>query len=154
MRIAIPVWNDRVSPVFDTSRRLIVVEFSGGTEVSRVEHELVEPFPPVRVRRLREIGIELLICGAVSNPVACLIEAAGIGIVPWVSGNVDEVLDAFAREQLADSRYRMPGCRGGGRGFRRGGRCAGGGAFRRGYGNGRRRGWREMERDGEEGGSK
>ncbi len=152
MRIAIPVWNDRISPVFDTSRRLLVVDFSGNAEVSRVEHEFVEPFSPVRVRRLREIGIELLICGAVSNPVACLIEAAGIGIVPWVSGNVDEVLGAFAREQLTDSRYRMPGCRGRERGFRRGGRCAWGG---RGYGSGGRRGgWREMERNGEEGVSK
>ena len=153
MRIAIPVWNDRISPVFDTSRRLLVVDFSGGMEVSRTEHDLAEPFPPVRARRLKEMEIELLICGAISNPVACLFEAAGIGIVPWVSGNVDEVLGAFAREQLTDSRYRMPGCLGKGRGFHRGARCAGDGSFGRGRG-GRRRGWRRMERNGEEGETK
>jgi predicted Fe-Mo cluster-binding NifX family protein len=74
----------------------------------------------VRVRRLKETGADLLICGAISNMIGNLIEAEGICIIPWVSGGVEEVLDAFAHEDLTDARYRMPGCRGRGMGYRRG----------------------------------
>jgi predicted Fe-Mo cluster-binding NifX family protein len=151
MKVAVPIWNDRVSPVFDTSKRLLVVEFVGGEEIGREEYALADLFPPLRVRRLKDIGVELLICGAVSNPVALLIDAAGIELVPWVSGSVSEVIDAFNREKLTDSRYRMPGCRGRGRGFRWGMRCAGA----RGFGHGRLRGghrggWQEIKEERDE----
>ena len=131
MKVAVPVWNNRVSPVFDTSRHLLVVELVNGEEAGREEHTLANLFPPFRVRRLKELGVELLICGAISNPVALLIDSAGISLLPWVSGSVSEVLDAFKRERLSDSRYRMPGCR---RGARRGMRHAGGRGFGRGHG--------------------
>ena len=132
MKIAVPVWNDRVSPVFDTSGHLLVVELVDGEEVSRGEHAVTDTFPPFRVRRLKELGVELLICGAISNPVACLLDAAGISLMPWVIGDVNDVLDAYKRERLADSRYRMPGCRGRGRSPRRGMRHA----RRHGFGQG------------------
>ena len=125
MKIAVPVWNDRVSPVFDTSRHLLVVELVDGEEVGREEHTVTDAFPPFRVRRLKELGVDLLICGAISNPVACLINAAGISLMPWVSGDVKDVLDAFNGARLSDPRFRMPGCRGWGRGARRGMRHAG-----------------------------
>lgn len=140
MKVAVPVWNNRVSPVFDTSRHLLVVEFVDGGLAGREEHAMDDIFPPFRVRRLKELGVELLICGAISNPVAHLVDAAGIAMVPWVSGDVDDVLDAFAGERLSDTRFRMPGCRGRGRAFRRGMRRAGRRGFGRGRG-GRRGGW-------------
>lgn len=149
MKIAVPVWNNRVSPVFDTSRHFLVVEFVDGEETSREQHTMADIFPPFRVRRLKELDVELLICGAISNPVACLIDAAGIALMPWVSGDVADVLDAFSRERLSDSRYRMPGCRRWGRGFRRGARHSGGRGFGQGHG-GRRGGWYEMKEERDE----
>lgn len=149
MKVAVPVWNNRVSPVFDTSRHLLVVEYVEGEEASREQHTMADMFPPFRVRRLKEIGVRLLICGAISNPVALLVDAAGIALMPWVSGDVNDVLDAFNRERLSDSRYRMPGCRGRGRGWRRGMRHAAG----RGFGRGQRRhsgGWYDAKEEGNE----
>jgi len=35
MKVAIPIWNGRVSPVMDTACRLLVVDFADGREVSR-----------------------------------------------------------------------------------------------------------------------
>ncbi|MCK4236711.1 MAG: dinitrogenase iron-molybdenum cofactor biosynthesis domain-containing protein, partial [Candidatus Krumholzibacteria bacterium] len=87
MKVAITIWNDRISPVFDTAGRILVVEIEGGEERSRQEHLLEEIYPPWRVRRLKNLGVEVLICGAVSNPVAALIDSAGIRLVPWVSGD-------------------------------------------------------------------
>ena len=35
MRLAIPTWNDRVSPVFDTASRLVLVDVEQGAEQGR-----------------------------------------------------------------------------------------------------------------------
>ena len=35
MRIAIPVWGNKVSPVFDTSEHLLLVDIENGIEINR-----------------------------------------------------------------------------------------------------------------------
>ncbi len=119
MKIAVPVWNDRVSPVFDTAQRFIVIEIDNGEEVSRENMVIPEMHFYMKARRLRELGVEVLICGAISNHAASVVCANGIKVVPWVSGDADEVVDSFKRGALMDGRFAMPGCR------RRGGRRLG-----------------------------
>mgnify|MGYP001829250703 CR=1 FL=1 len=131
MNIVLPTWNERISPVFDTSRRLLIVRVDeDGNETIR-EIALDEVSPALKVNVLKQLGTDVLICGAVSNPVAGLVEAANIRLIPWVSGSVDEVLAAFRRGELEEPRFRMPGCRRmrgrfGRRGMGRGGRRGGG----------------------------
>ncbi|MDY7035833.1 MAG: hypothetical protein SV375_06685 [Thermodesulfobacteriota bacterium] len=57
------------------------------------------------------MGIEVLICGAVSNLFANTIESYGIRTIPFVVGPVDEVIDAYLTNGLCDSKFRMPGCK-------------------------------------------
>ena len=40
MKIAIPISDDRVSPVFDVARRLLLVDIEDGREVGRTEEVL------------------------------------------------------------------------------------------------------------------
>ena len=72
-----------------------------------------------RCRRLRELGVETLICGAISNPAFAAACAEGITVIPWISGDVEEVIDSFMAGTLPSSRFMMPGCRGRGRRVRR-----------------------------------
>ena len=37
MRIAVPIWEDRISPVFDTASRLLIVEMEDQKDTSRFE---------------------------------------------------------------------------------------------------------------------
>ena len=143
MRIAIPTWQRRVSPVFDSARHLLVVEVDGAAEAGRSEEPLPEVFPPQRAARLKELGIDVLICGAISRPLAGMIAASGIVLVPFISGEADQVLAAYLHEELPRPEFMMPGCwchgPGPGRGFGRGrgrgrGQGRGGGRFRRGGG--------------------
>lgn len=117
-RIAIPVWQGRVSPVFDTAGNLLVVDVAGAREVGRTEVPLSEPMLPRRVTRLVELGVEVLICGAISQALLAMVTSAGIVAVPWVAGNVQEVLGAYLARQLPNPRFLMPGCMGRGRGRR------------------------------------
>ena len=111
MRLAIPVWNDRVSPVFDTAGRLLLLDLADGVERGRQVVEVAQASSPAeRAKRLAELGVNVLVCGAISRPLAGCVSAAGIAIVPWVAGPVEEVLRAYLVGKLSEPRWRMPGC--------------------------------------------
>lgn len=111
MRLAIPTRNDRVSPVFDTASRLVLVDVEQGAEQGRrIVQAGTDPYPTQRVRQLGELRIDILICGAISRPLAELVSASGVLAVPWVSGPVDDILRAYLAERLADPCWRMPVC--------------------------------------------
>jgi len=110
MRVAIPVWNERISPVFDAATRLVLVDFENGTEQSRREAMIEESFLAQRARRLVEFGVNVLICGAISRPLAAMLAASGVTVIPWTAGPVDEVLAAYLKGLLPDPRWLMPGC--------------------------------------------
>jgi len=84
MRIALPVWNDRISPVFDTAQRFMVVEIEGNEEISRDSLFVPEIHFYDKARKLRDAGVDVLICGAIYS---------------------------FRRGALMDGRFAMPGCR-------------------------------------------
>lgn len=131
MRVALAVLRGRISPVFDYSQRLLVADVEAGKEVSEREEALLHTFTPQRVSRLRQLGIHTLICGAVSQPLAALIAASGIRLIPFVAGEVRAVLQAFLAGGLPSNEFLMPGC---GRAWR-GRRGRGGRRFRRGRGS-------------------
>jgi predicted Fe-Mo cluster-binding NifX family protein len=124
MKIALPEWNGRISPVFDTAGRLVVVRIEDGAEAGRESVLITEQRPGPRAMMLLQAGISTLICGAVSNGMARAVEAAGIGIIPWIAGEIDDVVAAYTAGRLDMPVYRMPGC-GGGR-MRRQRGCRGG----------------------------
>jgi predicted Fe-Mo cluster-binding NifX family protein len=112
MRVAVPIHNGRVSPTFDWAMHMLVVDLSGDAEVRSPETSLSGMSPPKRVERVKALGVDVLICGGISNALLTLAESLGVRVVPWVSGAVDDVLRAFAQGQLAQNRFAMPGCRG------------------------------------------
>jgi predicted Fe-Mo cluster-binding NifX family protein len=122
MKVAIAVWEDCVSSVLDFSQRLVVVELNDAGEVGRVQVALSERNPFVRLAKLRELGVNVLICGAVSQPLASASTAQGIRLLPYVTGRVDDVLKAYQAGQLGLPEFMLPGWWPGARkGFRR--RC-------------------------------
>ncbi len=62
-----------------------------------------------RAERLRELGVNVLICGAISNPLAKMLRGLGIVLIPWKCGLIEEVLTAYFSGTLEDARFSMPG---------------------------------------------
>lgn len=110
MKIAVPVHANRVSPLFDTAGRLLVVDLDGRQERGRELTVLDESYPFARVSRLQGLGIEVLICGGISHRIAVMLEDSGVRLIPWVAGEVEEVLEAYKSGGLPDPRFLMPGC--------------------------------------------
>lgn len=130
MRLALATWNGRVSPVFDVARRVLVVDVRAGRVVARSEETLPGADTRVQADCLRDLGVRVLICGAVSQPMAALLTANGVGIIPFTAGPVEKVLSAWLAGGLPAPAWSMPGCCGRMR------RCHGGRSGGRG-----RRGW-------------
>jgi predicted Fe-Mo cluster-binding NifX family protein len=126
MRVAFAAWNDRIAPLFDVARRLHVVDTKGSRIVRQSEAPLEEPTPFARAAGLARLGIDALVCGAISRSQEALIQAYGVRVVAFVSGGLREVVEAWSGRTLGRESFAMPGC-GGGRGRRfRGGRGSGG----------------------------
>ena len=125
MRVAIPIHDDRISPVFDVARHLLVIDMVNGEVVGRNELAMQGPESLSRVRSVAELGIDVLICGAISRPLEAMLESAGVTVIARKCGPVEDVLRAFMTDELSQDAFLMPGCRGRGqrkRGRRHGGR--------------------------------
>jgi predicted Fe-Mo cluster-binding NifX family protein len=127
MRIAIPVWRDRVSPVFDVAGSLRLVDLEDGAPLQRSHANLQEDDLGARVRKLSDLGVDVLICGAISRPLETMLAAAGVKVIAQICGGVEEVLDAYRTGGLGDLAFAMPGCCGRRQGFGQGRRCRNGG---------------------------
>jgi len=112
MRAGISTWENRVAPVFDVSAKLLLVEISAGTVQNRSIHTISGSDSSVRILRLSQLGVELLVCGAISRPLLNLIAAANIEVFPFISGRLEEVIKALVENSLDDEKFFMPGCRG------------------------------------------
>ena len=127
MKVAIPHWQGRVSPVLDVAGRFLLMDMDEGREVSREDVSMAASGSLERARQLRQAGTQVLICGAVSRQLELALDAAGVQVIPHTCGQVEEVLAAFVGGQLNEDAFLMPGCCGRRRrnqaGRRRGGRC-------------------------------
>ena len=131
MLIAIPVTNDAVSTVFDFSESLILVATGAGgrKEYSRIPFR--EPTIMDKTRRLNQIGVSVILCGAVSRPFGRMMEMSGIRVFSHLRGPVTSVLQAYETGRITDPVFALPGrpAGRGRRGGRGGGRRRGGGPF-------------------------
>ena len=127
MKVIIPSWQGRVSPVLDVAGRLLLVTLEQGHETTRDDVLLETTELLARARQISQLGAEAVICGAISRPLELALRSAGVQVVADICGQVDDVLSAFADGRLDEDAYLMPGCRGRRRRFRTGcqwgGRC-------------------------------
>ena len=110
MKIAIPIYNDSVSNVFDFATRFLLVEIENGKEANRSEIALESQLLPQRVGQLKNLEVDVLVCGAISRALACMVTASGIEVLPYITGQVDDVLQAYLTGQLVKPKFSMPGC--------------------------------------------
>jgi predicted Fe-Mo cluster-binding NifX family protein len=110
MRIAIPLWQGRVSPVFDEASRILLVDISNKRERHRREESLVMQNPFDRAKLLPNLGVDLLICGMISQTQQTALASTGIRIIPHICGSMEDVIAAFLDGRIENGALRMPGC--------------------------------------------
>jgi predicted Fe-Mo cluster-binding NifX family protein len=112
MRTAIPSWQGRVSPVFDEASRILLVDVAERQEQRRQEVPLIAQNPLERAQLLPRLGVDLLICGMISQTLLTALASAGIRVIPHICGSMEDVISALLRGQIQTGALRMPGCGG------------------------------------------
>lgn len=110
MRLAMPIWNQHLSPVFDCAEHLLMVDVCRARERKRELVLVTETQPVRRAEQLVSLGVEVLICGALTRPLEDLLTGSGICVLARRCGEVDAVLQAFLRGRLGDHQFCLPGC--------------------------------------------
>lgn len=105
-----PIWDGRISPVLDVAGRFLVVHIENGRETSRREILMANTQPPLLAQSIKEMGGEVLLCGALSQPVAFWLAHAGVRVKPHLCGEADAILQAYLAGTLEQAQFRMPGC--------------------------------------------
>jgi predicted Fe-Mo cluster-binding NifX family protein len=114
MRVALTIWEDRISPVFDSAHTLMIATIQD-SKIIQSEILAFNPKAPLGlIEMLRHLNVKVLICGAISELPANTMAAGGLTLIPFIAGNAVEVIETYARGNSLQPAYLMPGC---------GGRC-------------------------------
>lgn len=111
MKAAFAIWNNRIAPVFDVTRRIVVVEFDSGRIIDEHHETLPDNVLSQKALRLAELGIETLVCGAISRSLQTMVAGRGVRVIAFIAGDVQEVIQAWFAGTLAQGVFAMPGCR-------------------------------------------
>lgn len=92
MRIAVPLFRERVSPHFGASSKILVLE-ANGTRVRRETVQDLEGRSPMEmVRSIIALGIECLICGGIQQQHKEWLVNKGITVVDNQKGPARDVV--------------------------------------------------------------
>lgn len=109
-KIAVTVWGNRISPVFDSAKTLLIADVKDGC----IYNKSYQPFDPTKVvslvRQFETLGISTLVCGAISTQPAQILVDHQIHLVSFVMGNVYEFLESYTGDRAINKSYIMPGC--------------------------------------------
>ena len=109
MKVAIPVDGYSIAPTYDFAGQLLIVSYKNGTIIDKQRVDISEQLPPLRAAQLKNLNINTLLCGAISNSLAAMVWHQGINIISGLSGNVDAVLKESISGGNLMSRYTLPG---------------------------------------------
>ena len=108
---AFPVWDNRIAPVFDTAKDIVVVETENGRVIAENTYVLPEESAAKKILKLAELRVDVLVCGAISRELCDAIESQGVQVVAFVAGDLQELISAWKNNKLCYANYAMPGCR-------------------------------------------
>ncbi len=98
--VAMPVYQERISPLLDVAKKFVIFELESGEIRQKLIIDIHAEADPFRIEKLREIGVSVIISGAVSGVVSRMINERGIRLISWVNGPVDDVIELYIRDAL------------------------------------------------------
>ncbi|MGI6685875.1 MAG: NifB/NifX family molybdenum-iron cluster-binding protein [Bacillota bacterium] len=108
MKLALAVFEDRISVIFDNPRQILLALIRDNLVVDRREADFSTMSTVKMIKKLKEESVSILICGAITDNLQQAFERNEIKVIPWISGNVQKVLDAWIDGTLVQ--LVMPGC--------------------------------------------
>jgi predicted Fe-Mo cluster-binding NifX family protein len=109
IRVAIPTFQNRVAPVIDSCRHILIVDIVAGSEIQRENIFLGHISMSERCSVLRKMGVSVVICGGISETCARMLKSFDVRLINGIAGQVDDVLTAFIGDHIDNPSFYMPG---------------------------------------------
>ena len=109
MKIAIPVWQNNISPLFDSSAHLLIAE-TNDKKIMKEDLISVESLSLFqRINLLEKLEIDIFVCGGITRPILENIRNKNINIIPFICGDVKKIIMAIIKGEDIKNVYAMPG---------------------------------------------
>lgn len=118
MKVAIPLYGNRVSPRFGYTRDFLIVELDGKKEIDRRILTMEINYPARMADRLAREGVSLVLSGGMNPYFQEQFRSRNIGVIWGLMGEADDVLGTYLDGQVFSGMGPCPG-RGRRRGMRR-----------------------------------
>jgi predicted Fe-Mo cluster-binding NifX family protein len=109
MNVAITVWGNRISPVFDSAQTLLIAEISEDQVVDRKLQLFQATMFNRCLKLLKELNVHVLICGALCEGPVRMLESHDIEVIAFITGEAEEILECFVQGKDLKE-FAMPGC--------------------------------------------
>lgn len=100
MKIAIAIFGTRISPRFDFSPEIWVIEVERGEVVRQEKLSTANLNLPQRLEQLTSNGVHKIICGGIDGFSRNQLRSRGIDVVQDIMGDAEVVFDLFMRGRL------------------------------------------------------
>jgi predicted Fe-Mo cluster-binding NifX family protein len=106
IKVAIPIFLDRISPRLDCARRLLILEIEKNRLVDKRELDISHWPPDEKIIQLSRMGIRQLICGGLRLEDRDGLNRFGIQVASALYGEVESVIKEYLNGNL-----QVPCCR-------------------------------------------
>ena len=100
MKIAVPLFNDRVSPHFGSSSKTLLIDVRDQKIEQEALWELGGKNPLEIARRLLDLGVEKLICGGIHSYCKEWLISKGVTVVDNQRGVAREIVEELVATKL------------------------------------------------------
>ena len=100
MKIAMPIFENRISPRFDFSPEVWIIQVEKGEILKQEKFSTVNLNPLQRLDQIASNGVNKVICGGIDDFSRNQLGSKGIAVVQDVMGDADIVFDLFMRGRL------------------------------------------------------
>lgn len=97
IKVAVPLFKDRVSPHFGASPKVLLVMIEGGVIQSEATWDVGGESPMEIARRLASLGIQYLICGGIHRTPKEWLIRSGITVIDNQKGIAKEVISNLSK---------------------------------------------------------
>lgn len=98
MKIAIPLFKDRVAPHFGSSSQIMLVEIRSGSVHQEATWDIGGQNPLEIARRLMDLDIDKIICGGINRFYKEWLIEKGVSVEDNRKGEVREIIERLLRD--------------------------------------------------------
>ena len=100
MKIAIPVFNTKISPRFDITQGFILLQIEK-SNITKREKLPTNNWPSsAKIKRLVDMDVDTLICGGIDLESMQQLNFNGIKIYSWITGEIEDAVTRFLNQGL------------------------------------------------------